>query len=422
MKNTRSFLFLLVGLTVLAFQSCVKDKCEREITYTKYTPVYETIENVRIPIQMESNRTLQNPGKIYFYNEFIFINEKREGIHIFDNSQPEDPKNVGFIPIPGNVDIAIRGDVLFADNYMDLLAINISNLMSPVLEKRLEDVFPTFGNSDQGVLVYYDEEEITEMVDCNTQRPWGDDVLTSNGPTIDFESADGSAGNAAPSGIGGSLARFSLYDNYLYAIDQSNIYIFDINTVTNPTEVDDYPVGWNIETLYAFGDKLFVGSQAGMIILDASNPAAPQYLSEYNHWTACDPVFVKDNYAYVTLRSGTLCNGSTLNQLDLIDISDLLNPTLVKEFPMDNPHGLSIKDDNLFLCEGDNGLKVFDIAEPEILDEHLLSRLTSVSAVDVIVLPGDRNVLLVVGEDGFYQLGFDDPENLETLSFIPVEP
>ncbi|MFT7452228.1 MAG: hypothetical protein ACI9VN_002959, partial [Patescibacteria group bacterium] len=185
--------------------------------------------------------------------------------------------------------------------------------------------------------------------------------------------------------------------------------------------VGEMNVGWNIETLYAFGDKLFIGSQQGMFIYDASDPANPVYLSGYEHWTSCDPVFVKDNYAYVTLHGGTLCNGSQLNQLDLIDITDILNPNLVKSFPMENPHGLSIKDNNLFLCEADAGLKVFDIENPLVLDQKLLSTLNDFSAKDVIVVPGDQNILLVIGDDGFYQVNFDNPENLDVLSLIPVK-
>jgi len=402
-------------------QSCLKDECKRAVTYLKYTDVYKTLDEIRTPITMEPDRALKNPGKIYYYNDLIFINEKNEGIHIFYNINPAAPLNLGFIPIPGNVDIAIRGDILYADNYMDLLAINISSINNPVLEKRIEATFNQFYDQGDGRFwVGYETEEVTEIVDCNDSRngSWGPSVLSDGGFS---EQNAGFDNNGSAGGIGGSLARFSLYDHYLYAIDQSDIYIFDINQLANPQEAGSENIGWGIETLYAFGDKLFVGSQNGMIIMDASNPASPQYLSGYSHWTSCDPVFVKDNYAYVTLHSGTLCNGSEINQMDLIDITDILNPVLVKTFPMENPHGLSIKDNNLFLCEGAFGLKVFDIETPLTLDERLINSFDVLSATDVIVLPGDRNILLVVGEDGFYQFGFDNPASLTALSFIPIE-
>jgi len=70
---------------------------------------------------MDEAKELEDPGKIYFYNNYIFINEKRAGVHVFDNSTPSSPQNIGFLNIPGNVDIAIRNDIMLADNYIDLL-------------------------------------------------------------------------------------------------------------------------------------------------------------------------------------------------------------------------------------------------------------------------------------------------------------
>lgn len=417
--KTKNLFFLFAFVFLFSFQSCVKDKCQREVTYIKDTPVYLTLEEIRGDINMTDARELEEPGKIYFYNDYIFINEKRSGVHIFDNTQPENPINIGFLNIPGNVDIAIRNNTLFADSYIDLLAIDISSVTNPVLVKRSENVFPSLGDDpEKGILVYIDSEEVTEMIDCNSSEDeggWANDDIGA--PEVSFDNEANSGGD----GTGGSLARFSLYDDFLYAIDQSNMYTFSISDLSNPAKVGEMNVGWNIETLYAFGDKLFIGSQQGMFIYDAVDPANPQYISGYEHWTSCDPVFVKDNYAYVTLRSGTFCNGGEINQLDLIDITDILNPFLVKSFPMDNPHGLSIKDDNLLLCEGESGLKLFDIAEPLNLDENQLSLLDGLSAKDVIVLPGNRNIALVVGDDGFYQVDFNTPENLETLSYIPVK-
>jgi hypothetical protein len=408
--NTQRIFFLMVLLGSLCFQSCVKDKCQREVTYTKATPIYRTYDEIRIPIQMEGVRDLKNTGKIYAYQNYIFINELKEGVHLFDNSDPANP-------IPGNVDIAIRNNIMFADNYTDLLTIDLSDVTNPVLAGRIENAFESYGNTAEGVLVDYLYEQVTEVVDCNNNI-WFEDVFVGGGPELDNSSGSDDKG---VDGTGGSLARFSLYDQYLYVIDQFNLHSYNIANLTNPAKVGETQIGWGIETLYAFGDKLFIGSQAGMFIYDASNPASPQYLSGYSHWTACDPVFVKDNYAYVTLRDGVLCNGSELNQLDLIDITDILNPVLVKTFPMDNPHGLSIKDNNLFLCEGDSGLKVFDIEDPLTLDQRLLSKLTSLSAVDVIVLPQFENVLLVIGTDGFYQVNFANPEELEVLSFVKTK-
>lgn len=91
-----------------------------------YKPVYES--EVQNGIKSEDPRDLSNPGKIYFAYDRIYINEREEGVHIIDNTDPKNPQKVKFIAIPGNIDIAVKGNVLYADNFSDLVAIDISDL------------------------------------------------------------------------------------------------------------------------------------------------------------------------------------------------------------------------------------------------------------------------------------------------------
>ncbi len=409
--------FLVLVVVPFLFQGCLKDSCEREITYIKTTPIYKTLSEIRSGIDMHAPRELQKPGKMYFYNDFIFINEQREGVHIIDNTNPNVPVNIGFIEIPGNVDIAIRQNILYADNYIDLLTINITDVTNPQLIFRNEDVFPHYGETSDGLLVYFHHEEVTEIVDCNTQNDRFRDDIFLGAPEIDFVTLDNSSGDFG--GVGGSLARFALYDNYLYTIDESNLHVFDISDLTSPNEVNNVSVGWQIETLFSYTDKLFIGSTTGMIIMDASDPSLPTYLSSYSHFWGCDPVVVKGDYAYVTLRSGSNCQQNG-DQLDLVNITDITNPYVEKTFPMENSYGLGIKENTLFLCEGKSGLKVFDIEIPTELDQRMIDYERGFFAYDVIPLPGNRNILLVIGEDGFYQYNYDDPKNLILLSHIAI--
>ena len=120
-------MILAIAASVTWLSGCVKDNCEREWTYVESTPVWVPPTNFRTDVESEAPRTLERPGKIYFYNDFIFINEQRQGIHGVDNSVPKNPQRGSFIPIEGNVDIAIRGNILYADHFVDLLAIDITD-------------------------------------------------------------------------------------------------------------------------------------------------------------------------------------------------------------------------------------------------------------------------------------------------------
>lgn len=420
MKNLKLFAAFLCVVS-FSLQSCMKDKCTREYTYTKYTPIYKTMEEMTVEIKSESPRELVQPGKIYFYNNYIFINEVNEGIHVIDNSDPENPQNITFINMPGNVDIAIKDNVLIGDSYLFLLTVDISDPLNVQLIGREEQWnyhFPQDGSGN--FIVDYKEEEVTEMIDCNGSNIYylenSIDVAFTNSPST----MNGAGAAQTSTGVGGSMARFTISGNYLYAVDMHYMKVVDISNLSNPTEEKSIYIGSDIETIFPYGDKLFIGSRSGMFIYDNADQLNPVLLGTFEHARACDPVFVKDNYAYVTLHSDNIACGGFTDQLDLIDITDLTNPSLVETFPMDNPHGLSIKGDNLFICEGDFGLKTFDISDPATLDERLVSHLENFSTYDVISIPGNENILLVIGDDGFYQFNFDDPTQLKQLSHIPV--
>ena len=103
--------------------------------------------------------------------------------------------------------------------------------------------------------------------------------------------------------------------------------------------------------------------------------------------------------------------------LSVVDIRDLKNPRLYKTFPMEHPYGLGIDGNNLFICEGDKGLKRFDKTNVWDIDKNLKEQLSAVNATDVI--PSGK-VLIVTGADGIYQFDYSDPARLKQLSLIPV--
>lgn len=211
------------------------------------------------------------------------------------------------------------------------------------------------------------------------------------------------------------MTRFTIYQDYLYTVDYSDMRLFNISTPSSPAKTAEIPLGWDIETIFPYQDKLFIGSRSGMHIYDNVTPSSPQYLSTFEHARSCDPVVVEGNYAYVTLRSGTECEGFN-NQLDVIDIENLTHPSLVKTYPMINPHGLGIDQGTLFICEGQDGLKVLNASDPANVIEQ--KHFKNMHAFDVIPL---GKVLLMIGEDGLYQYDYTNPDDLKLLSTIPVE-
>ncbi|WP_426061128.1 LVIVD repeat-containing protein [Hymenobacter sp. B1770] len=230
-------------------------------------------------------------------------------------------------------------------------------------------------------------------------------------------SSDASFNSAGGDGQAGSMARFAIMGNTLYAVDHFNLRTFDLSTPRTPAAGPVVPVGTDIETIFPRAPYLFIGSQRGMFIYD-TNSSTPRLVGSYEHAVSCDPVVVADRYAYVTLRNDGGC-ARGVNQLDVVDLVTMSRPLLVKSYPMSQPYGLGVDSSLVFVC--DRGIKVFDARNtPNLVQLQAFN----IAATDVIAR---RGVLLVTGADGLYQYRYSAPTatgagSLQQLSRIPVVP
>jgi hypothetical protein len=435
----KKFLKFLTPSVFLFFcvlsQGCLKDTCNDVKTFTQWNPIYKTDAEMNVNPKFEAARQLQNPGKIYFYDKFLLINEQKKGIHIIDNSNLLSPKNIGFLNIEGNIDMAIKDNMLYADSYADLLSIDISTITAPKLAKRNDAVFPTtfWRDPQRGWLVDYVAEKKTIDIECTDPRLGGNGwynggfiedrvVFAADSKSATAVFSNGPSTSARPAGIGGSLARFTLVSDYLYTVDQSSLKTFIISKLDNPILSNTLTLGWGIETIFPNKDKLFLGSTSGMFILDIISPTQPKLLSNFTHARKCDPVFIEGNLAYVTLNGGGSCGGNG-SQLDVIDITNLTNPTLLKTYPMKQPKGLSILENTLYLC--DDGLKIYDVTRWDAIDQNLKAHITGFDTYDAISFIENKNnvkqkIVMVIGADGFTQLDVTNPLSPKELSKISV--
>lgn len=416
MKNLMRFTgFLFVS--ILLFGACEKN----EDTYEALVPEYTSFDEFRTGFKVQGPTNIKQSGKIYFKDDYIFVNDQYVGIHVIDNSNPSNPQKIAFYNIPGNVDIAILDNVLFADSYIDLVAFDISNILQPVEISRMENAFPeVLPPTDDGFPVVWYEIDRSKGVVTGWKKKkisyddggswwfWRDDMYLSD---VASESGGGNAG------VAGSMARFMLHSNYLYSIAQPWILkTIDVSQASQMQVTDSIQNWREMETLFRLEENLFVGTTTGMIIYDLSDPAKPAFVSDFNHVNACDPVVVENDIAYVTLRTGNACFGNT-NQLDVIDISDIENPLLLKSYPFFNPHGLGIDNGTLFICDGADGLKIFDATNPLAILSNPLAHFENIDAFDVIPL-GDK--LILIGQDGLFQYNYTDAENISLISYIDL--
>ncbi|MBL4724395.1 MAG: hypothetical protein JKY73_03225 [Lutibacter sp.] len=392
----KNYLFLVI--TVLAIIS----SCEKNDDYEYYnlaTPVLIGLDQLRESIDVLPPTEILVSGKIYSYKNYVFVNDKNKGIHIIDNTNPENPVKISFLNIPGNVDISVKDNMLYANSLIDLVVFDISDILQVKMIKILEDVFP----------YHYEIPEGADYVDwykMNSEEGYPIDwVITREKRLINHDGIimfDTMANSESTVGNGGSLARFKIVEQYLYVVDSHSIHIFDIENLDSPNKKESIHAGFDIETIFNKDNYLFLGSKSGMYIYDIVEPSLPQFVSEFQHGTACDPVVVDDNFAYITLRAGNSC-GAFESSLQIVDISNIVEPVLIKTYSMDGPYGLGIKDEKLFICDGSSGLKVYD--KTDVNNLVLLNHFENINTFDVIPL---ENHLLMIGDGVLYQYTYKD--------------
>jgi hypothetical protein len=193
--------------------------------------------------------------------------------------------------------------------------------------------------------------------------------------------------------------------------------MFDVKNPESPNDIGNQNVGWDIETMFIYDRHMFFGTQSGMRIFSLEVPTVPAYVSDFWHVTSCDPVVISNGYAYITLRGGNRC-GSNVNRLDVLKLSnDYSNNQLLASYPLHGPYGLGIDDQVLFVCDGDAGLKIYDVTDKLHIDDNQIAAFSNINTYDVI--PFD-NYLFMIGDDGFYQYDYSDIQNIQQVSFIPV--
>lgn len=412
----------LFVFTVILFTGCLKDNCTNIYSYKLYKPVYMGYDELRNAVKSMPAQQLINTGKIYYKAPYLFLSETDKGIHVIDNSDPSSPVVVSFINVPGSVDIAVKDNILYTDSYTDLVALDISDPLSVKEVTRIIDVFPNriytngwVADPTKGVVTGWNVIDTSIEQSCGNIYPIGlfEDVFVSSfsGGT---NSTGGGSGSVSPgTGIAGSMARFAIYDQFLYCLENSAMKLFDISNTSVPVTSSTVQMPWNIETIFPYNQYLFIGSTTGVSIYDNTNPASPVFVSELSHVSSCDPVVVQGNYAYATLRNGTSCQGFT-NELEVIDISDIKNPVLKATVPFTHPFGLGIDGDHLFVCDDYAGLKRMDAKDP--LSLTLEQTVSAGDTRDVIPLNG---LLLMISTTGLYQFDYSSG-SLVQLSHIPV--
>lgn len=216
-------------------------------------------------------------------------------------------------------------------------------------------------------------------------------------------------------GKSGSISRFAIKDNLMYAIDVNYLRTFDITDADHPSLVQSTEVAYGLETIFIYGNYIYLGAVGGVYVLDINNPTSPHQVQKMEHHISCDPVVVQNDYAYSTQRvSSTGCGDHWLESaLAVYDVSDLNSAELKKEITMNEPFGLAVEGSWLYVCDG--GIVVFDITNPA---DPVRKYVVQVTDPHDIIL--NYPYMLVATSTSFELYNYSDPLNIHFISTLAL--
>lgn len=237
-------------------------------------------------------------------------------------------------------------------------------------------------------------------------------IMIGCGESASSSSDGGSSASGGGTGVGGSMARFAISGDLLYTVNSRSLQAFDISQPADPIIYERaYDVPFDVETLYSYKDRLYIGSKTGLYVY--SKPSATKDLDkigEFGHIRSNDPVVVQDDIAYVTLNSR---RGDGANELQILDVTKP-SPTLIKRQRayLLSPGGLGIDGKTLFICDGKEGLKLFDVnrtINPDNNESNVtltFNRASSLPSLQCYDLIPHKGLLLVSHEASVSQFDY----------------
>lgn len=214
-----------------------------------------------------------------------------------------------------------------------------------------------------------------------------------------------------------SPTRLSLDGPYAYLLDRNMVRIIDISDPEAPHEAGVYAFWTDITHMAVRGNSLYLTASAGGVgvaVVDVADPSSPKLVSYTADGIYSQLAFVGDTLLAIGNLSDT---GSGQNGVRAFDISV---PQAPRGVAVTSP--IQIKGNELAVSAAylyaawDNGLHVYDVADPSAILEVAHYRTTApITALD---LANGRAYIL---QDGLVEvLDIADPSQPRSLGSLPI--
>lgn len=297
-------------------------------------PVYLSFEELRQPLVTTGEEQIIEDTHYVHYESYLYINEKGKGVHVIETAKEERPEYVAFLMIPGNHRIFVKDGYLYADNFVDLIVIDISDKNDFYIAHRVEDVFP---NNPYQIISSYDS-----LVSFDETKGVVVDVIYSSVPI--------------------SEDRSYVYNNHqylnslaiegptLYALVDGKILVFDVEDPLAITMQSNYHKSTS-STLRSFtpinGYIVTNDSYGRNYVIDTNASVSESYPNQFLLHDGYGLIGFLENKA-VGWNACYSCDDES--RLALFNIDDINHPVEERRVAMDKPYSIALKNDYLFTC------------------------------------------------------------------------
>lgn len=243
------------------------------------------------------------------------------------------------------------------------------------------------------------------------------------------------SGTGVSDAVAGSTAALAFQNGNLVVLDDDRIvsYLLPEDAVAQLNDTYSIP---DAETIFPEGEeRLYIGSEFGVTILDIDAEGKFTFIGEARHVASCDPVITDGNTMYVTLRVANGCNRTTgQNRLNIYDVEDPAWPVQLSSLELSNPYGLAkltiqiqtqtetpreeesqnptSQEEQLWVCT-DDGLTKVDVTDPTA--PEVITGFPEIHCNDIIIHSASNALLTGNGEVSLVDLGTGTPVIMGTI-------
>ncbi len=256
-------------------------------------------------------------SSIAILGNYAYLGHYTNGLSVIDMANSQGPDKVGYwgtfststfaqmMDSYNMAEMEVYGELLFAaDGERDFKIFNISDPTNPILIKSFE--LP--GGYANGIAIGGHHAFITD-------RYYG---LRA----VDFSDPYHPIAKGEYNFLTAYEADVAYEDEIAYVVDgASTLYIINATDTMNLTSIQTMTVGSAAESIEVQDDIIYVASNNGLEIINATNSTNPTHLTTYNDVPVTD-MKIDGDFAYISFNKG----------VGVLNITDILNPTLIARY------------------------------------------------------------------------------------------